>query len=136
MNRRIRIALLALMLAALAFLVPSPALTMEHTMYGACVALAALLAVLTLRQLRAAQVNKAYGQDDGPTAAIFPVDPLDLALWCIPAAFVGARLSYCLARSSFYFLEMGPLSVLRTWEGGFMLYGAALGALLAAGLLA
>lgn len=136
MNRRIRIALLALMLAALAFLVPSPALTMEHTMYGACVALAALLAVLTLRQLRAAQVNKAYGQDDGPTAAIFPVDPLDLALWCIPSAFVGARLSYCLARSSFYFLEMGPLSVLRTWEGGFMLYGAALGALLAAGLLA
>lgn len=136
MNRRIRIALLALMLAALVFLVPSPALTMEHTMYGACVALAALLAVLTLRQLRAAQVNKAYGRDDGPTAAIFPVDTLDLALWCIPAAFVGARLSYCLARSSFYFLEMGPLSVLRTWEGGFMLYGAVMGALLAAGLLA
>lgn len=136
MNQGIKIALLALMLAALVFLVPSPALTMEHTMYGACVALAALLAVLALRQLRAAQVKREYGQADGPTAAIFRVDPLDLALWCIPAAFVGARLSYCLARSSFYFLEMGPLSVLRTWEGGFMLYGAALGALLAAGLLA
>ena len=53
MNRRIRIALLALMLAALVYLVPSPALTTEHTLYGACVALAALLAVLALRQLRA-----------------------------------------------------------------------------------
>lgn len=134
MNRRIKIALLALMLAALVFLVPSPALTTERTMYGACVALAALLAVLALRQLRVAQVKRRYGQ--AAIAAIFPVDALDLALWCIPAAFVGARLAYCLARASFYFLELGPLSVLRTWEGGFMLYGAAFTALLAAGLLA
>ena len=136
MNQGIKIALLALMLAALVYLVPSPALTMEHTLYGACVALAALLAVLALRQLRADRVKEAYGQVDGPTAVIFRIGVLDLALWCIPAAFVCARLAYCLARSSFYFLEMGPLSVLRTWEGGFMLYGAALGALLAAGLLA
>ena len=93
MNQGIKTALLALMLAALVFLVPSPALTMEHTMYGACVAFAALLAVVALRQLRAARVKKAYGQADGPTAAVFPVDALDLALWCIPAAFVGARLA-------------------------------------------
>ena len=136
MNQGIKIALLALMLAALVYLVPSPALTTEHTLYGACVALAALLAVLALLQLRADRVKEAYGQVDGPTAAIFRIGVLDLALWCIPAAFVGARLAYCLARSSFYFLEIGPMSVLRTWEGGFMLYGAVLGALLAAGLLA
>ena len=46
MNQGIKIALLALMLAAPVYLVPSPALTTEHTLYGACVALAALLAVL------------------------------------------------------------------------------------------
>ncbi len=132
MNKGIKIALLTLMLAALVFLVPSPALAMQHSMYGACVALAALLAVLMLRQLRAATAHRSGGLD----AANGEVDALDLALWCIPAAFVGARLAYCLARLSFYFLEMGPLSVLRTWDGGFMLYGAALGALLAAGLLA
>ncbi|MGN0776152.1 MAG: prolipoprotein diacylglyceryl transferase family protein [Candidatus Ventricola sp.] len=123
MNKGIKIALLALMLASLAFLVPSPALAMGHTMYGACTALAALLAVLML-------------QKNQRTTPVGGIDALDLALWCIPAAFVGARLAYCLARSSFYFLEMGLLSVLRTWEGGFMLYGAVLGALLAAGLLA
>ncbi|MGN0773536.1 MAG: prolipoprotein diacylglyceryl transferase family protein [Candidatus Ventricola sp.] len=134
MNKGIKIALLALMLAALVFLVPSPALTAEWTMYGACVALAALLAVLALRQLRVAQAKRRYGQ--AAIAAIFPVDAIDLALGCIPAAFAGARLSYCLVRFSFYFLEMGPLSVLRTWEGGFLLYGAVLGALLAAALLA
>ena len=67
---------------------------------------------------------------------IHRVHHLDLALFTIIPAFVFARLCYCLARFSFYFLEMGPMSVLRTWEGGFMLYGAALGALLGAGLLA
>lgn len=136
MNRRIKIALLALMLAALVDLVPSPTLAMERTPFGACTALAGLLAVLTLRMTRMAQAKRQFGRDDGLVAVIFKVDALDLALCCVPAAFAGARLSYCLARFSFYFLEMGPASVLRTWEGGFMLYGAAFGALLAAGLLA
>lgn len=136
MDRRIKIALLALMLAALVYLVPSPTLAMERTPYGDCVALAGLLAVLTLRLMRMARVKKQFGQADGPTVAVFKAGTLDLALCCVPAAFVGARLLYCLMRFSFYFLEMGPLSVLRVWEGGFMLYGAALGALLAAGLLA
>lgn len=136
MNRRIKVALLVLMLAALVGLVPSPTLAMERTPYGACVALAGLAAVLTLRLMRLAWVKRRYGQADGPTAVVFKVETLDLALWCIPAAFVGARLLYCLMRFSFYFLETGPLSVLRTWEGGFMLYGAAFTALLAAGLLA
>ncbi|MCI7705013.1 MAG: hypothetical protein MSP08_11860, partial [Clostridiales bacterium] len=81
MNQGIKIALLALMLAALVYLVPSPALTTEHTLYGACVALAALLAVLALRQLRVDRVKEAYGQVDGPTAAIFRIGVLDLALW-------------------------------------------------------
>lgn len=105
------------------------------TPYGLCVAAAALAAVLLLRFLRIAAAKK-YTPGDGPIAVIYKADHLDLALWCIPFAFVFARLSYCLARFSFYFLEMGPVSVLRTWEGGFMLYGAALGAMLGAGLLA
>ena len=105
------------------------------TPYGLCVAVAALAAVLLLRFLRIAAAKK-HAPVDGPIGVIYKVDHLDLALWCIPLAFVFARLSYCLARFSFYFLEMGPMSVLRTWEGGFMLYGAALGAMLGAGLLA
>lgn len=95
------------------------------TPYGAAVALAALAAALLL----AAQRRRASAEGNS-------VDVLDLALWCIPSAFVGARLLYCLARFDFFFIEMGPASVLRTWEGGFLLYGAVLGALTAAALLA
>ena len=136
MNKTIQTALTALVLLALIPLVPSPALAMGQTLYGACVAASGALAVLLLRQLRIREAKRRHPHPDGPIAVIYKVHHLDLALWAIIPAFVLARLSYCLARFSFYFLEMGPMSVLRTWEGGFMLYGAALGALLGAGLLA
>lgn len=137
MNKWMKTALFAVMLAALALAIKSPALSYPTAHYGAVVAGAALLAVLLLRGLRIADVKRRYaGRSDGPIAVIYKVDHLDLALVSIPAALVGARLAYCLARFSFYFVEMGPLSVLRIWEGGLMLYGAALGAMLAAGLLA
>lgn len=136
MNKTIKTALLVLVLAALVFLVPSPALAMGHTAYGAFAAASALLGMLLLRHLRVCDAKRRHGSSDGPIGVICKVYHLDLALWCVIPAFVLARLAYCLARFSFYFLEMGPVSVLRTWEGGFMLYGAALGALLGAGLLA
>lgn len=136
MNRSIKIALMALVLAALAVLVPSPALAMGHTLYGVFVAVAAALSVLLLRWQRVRAAKENHPHADGPVAVIDKLHHLDLALAAILPAFALARLSYCLARFSFYFLEMGPVSVLRTWEGGFMLYGAALGALLGAGLMA
>lgn len=136
MNVKLKTALLALVLAALVYLVPSPALAMGHTPYGACVALGCVLAVLLLRHMRIREAKRRHPHADGPIAVIYRIHHVELALWCVIPAFVLARLSYCLARFSFYFLEMGPVSVLRTWEGGFMLYGAVLGALLGAGLLA
>lgn len=125
MNRNRKIALLALETAALAALVPSPAMATGFSMYGVCVALAALLAVLAL-----------HGAGRQKRSAGNAVEALDLAAVCIPAAVVGARLCYCLSRFGYYFLEMHPLSVLRVWEGGYMLYGAVLFALAAAALLA
>ena len=91
------------------------------TVYGLCVALAALGATLLL-------CAGARGAGH--------VQPLRLAVFCIPAAFVGARLLFCLVRFGFFFMELGPLSVFHTRMGGFLLYGAVLGALLAAALLA
>lgn len=135
LKNTIRILLLAAELLLLAVLVPSPALTVAErlvTPYGACVSAAALLAVLLLAGLRR---QAQPGKQDGPTAAVWRVDALELAMVCIPLAFAGARLAYCLARFSFYFLEMGPLYVLRTREGGFMLYGAVAGVLLGGLLL-
>lgn len=136
MNQSIKAVLTALVLLALIALVPSPALAMGHTFYGAFVAASGALAVLLLRHLRVRAAKRNHPHTDGPIAVIYKIHHLDLALYTIIPAFVFARISYCLARFSFYFLEMGPVSVLRTWEGGFMLYGAVLGALLGAGFLA
>lgn len=137
MNKWIKSALFAVMLAALALLVKSPALTYPTAHYGVVVAAAALAAVLLLRGLRISQAKARHaGAKDGPVGVIYRVDHLELALAVLPAALIGARLAYCLANFSFYFVEMGPLSVLRIWEGGGMLYGAVLGAMLAGALLA
>jgi len=136
MNQTIKAALTALVLLALVWLAPSPALAMGFTPYGVFAAAAGVLSIGLLRWQRIHEAKRRHPQTDGPIAVIYKVHHLDLALASIVPAFVFARLAYCLARFSFYFLEMGPVSVLRTWEGGFMLYGAALGALLGAGFLA
>lgn len=137
MNKWMKRALLAVMLTALALMIKSPALSYPTAHYGVVVAVSALAAVLLLRGLRMADAKKRYaGANDGPVGVIYKVDHLDLALAVLPAALIGARLAYCLSRFSFYFVEMGLLSVLRVWEGGCMLYGAALGALLAGALVA
>ena len=52
------------------------------------------------------------------------------ALWAIPLSLLGARVFYCLCRISMY-LEIGPISILKLWEGGYALWGAVGGACLA-----
>ena len=99
MKRVVQALLLAAMAALLAVLAPSPALG-SWTPYGAGVGAGVLLAVCLLLGLR-----RHGGIYDAR------IDPMELALVCVPAAFIGARLSYCLVRFGFYFLEMGPLSV-------------------------
>ena len=133
-NRWMERGALAAMLCALAALVPSPALYGLWTPYGIGVALSVLAAMGLMQVLRTAEARKQAGMQ--AIGVIHRIRVQEYALWCVPAAFVCARLAYCLAQFGFYFMEMGAVSVLRTWEGGFMLYGAALGAALAAASLA
>ena len=58
---------------------------------------------------------------------------LDVALWGVPAALIGARLYYCIFRWADY--ADHPLSVLRVWEGGLAIYGGVIGGLLGVWLL-
>lgn len=53
------------------------------------------------------------------------------ALLALPLGLLGARLFYCAARLSLY-QEIGFVSMLHLWEGGYALWGAVGGAALAA----
>ena len=57
------------------------------------------------------------------------------ALLALPLGLVCARLFYCLARVTLY-MEIGLGNVLRLWDGGFALWGAVGGAVVAAILTA
>jgi len=57
---------------------------------------------------------------------------IDLALWGVPAAIIGARLYYVIFSWDTY--AQNPVSALYVWEGGLAIYGGILGGL-AAGLV-
>ncbi len=57
------------------------------------------------------------------------------ALLALPLGLIGARAFYCLARLDFY-IEMGLSEIFMLWHGGYALWGAALGAVIAAILTA
>lgn len=127
---------LAIVLLLIAVLVSSPAL-MEgafFTLYGQFIAVAAAFAALLLNKTR--KLTLSLGGSDAETEAIDRVKTPVLAVCCTAAALVGARLLYCLVRYDFYLFDVGLAGALRIWEGGFMLYGAAAGAMLAACALA
>lgn len=126
----------ALFMLVIAVLVPSPALTESafFTLYGQFTALAAAFAVLLVHTTRRQALR--LGARDWEKDAIEKVPTSLLSACCIGGALVGARALYCLVRYDFYLFEVGIAGVLRIWEGGFLLYGAALGAVLAAVLLA
>ena len=54
---------------------------------------------------------------------------VDLALWGVPSAIIGARLYYVIFSWSAY--ADHPISALYVWEGGLAIYGGLLGGLLA-----
>lgn len=56
---------------------------------------------------------------------------IDMALWAVPPAIVGARLYYVAFRWNVFAED--PMSILRVWEGGLAIYGAVIGGF--AGLL-
>jgi phosphatidylglycerol:prolipoprotein diacylglycerol transferase len=57
------------------------------------------------------------------------------ALLALPLGLIGARAFYCLARLDYY-IEMGLSEIFMLWHGGYALWGAALGAVIAAILTA
>ena len=57
------------------------------------------------------------------------------ALLALPLGLIGARAFYCLARLDYY-IEMGLGEIFALWHGGYALWGAALGAVIAALLTA
>lgn len=95
---------------------------MPVTAYALCIviALALGLVLLTWEQ-------KKHGLR-GDTAEIF-------ALLALPLGLVCARLFYCVCRLDFY-SEVGLAEMVRLWNGGYAMWGAALGAVIAAILTA
>ena len=92
------------------------------TAYALCIVAALALGLL----LMAWQQKKNALRCD--TAEIF-------ALLALPLGLVGARMFYCLARLT-VFMELGMGNMLRLWDGGYAMWGAAGGAVLAAILTA
>lgn len=88
------------------------------TAYALCL-VAALCAALALLAVQCRRLS------------LRPGTALTMALWMLPLGLVGARLFYCLARLSF-FMEVGPHSMLKMWNGGYALWGALGGAVLGA----
>lgn len=88
------------------------------TAYALCIALSLAMGLWLLGR---EQKRRGLRAD---TAGIF-------ALLSLPLGLLGARAFYCLARISFY-LEIGAENMLRLFDGGYALWGAAGGAALAA----
>ena len=78
--------------------------------YGLLIAIGFLLAIL-------------YGIKRAEEFGINPDKMIDVALFTVPVAFLGARMYYVLfsADRAEYFAD--PLSILRVWEGGLGIYG-------------
>lgn len=92
------------------------------TLYAALLVCAFVLGLLMLYR----EQKKASLRSD--TTEIF-------ALLALPLGLICARLFYCLARLTLY-MEIGLESVLRLWEGGYALWGAFGGVVIAALLTA
>lgn len=59
---------------------------------------------------------------------------IDVALWAVPAAIIGARLYYVAFQWEMY--ANNPIRILYVWEGGLAIYGGVIGGALALLLLA
>lgn len=83
--------------------------------YGIIIAVGFLLAVLY-----AVRRSKQFGltQDD----------VIDMLLWAVPLAVIGARAYYCIFSWDLY--RDDPIRVLYIWEGGLAIYGGIIGAVI------
>lgn len=58
---------------------------------------------------------------------------VDMALWAVPCALIGARLYYVAFNWGYY--GKNPLNILYVWEGGLAIYGGIIGGAIGAWLL-
>lgn len=89
------------------------------TGYGLSLTLGGAIAVILI-----ALVAKRDGLEQKPVQVF--------AMLAIPLGLLAARLGYCLVRVYFWVEDVGLGWFFRFWEGGYVLYGAVLGAMLAA----
>ena len=57
-----------------------------------------------------------------------PDTGIDMVLWAIPAAVIGARIYYVIFRWDVY--SLSPVRILYIWEGGLAIYGGVIGGLI------
>lgn len=90
------------------------------SIYGLLIACAILLAVAVCqREAR----RRGLPQDTG----------LDMALWAVPLAVIGARVYYVIFRWDLY--RARPLTALYFWQGGLAIYGGVIGGFIGLWLL-
>lgn len=89
--------------------------------YGIIISFAFLLAIL-------------LAQRDARKYDINPEHIIDLALFAIPAAIIGARLYYVVFQWQDFIYH--PRDIIRIWKGGLAIYGAILAAIVVAYLFA
>lgn len=56
-------------------------------------------------------------------------DLLDLLLWMVPAAIIGARIYYVAFQWGYY--SVHPINILKIWQGGLAIHGGVIGGTLA-----
>ncbi|MBQ4551709.1 MAG: prolipoprotein diacylglyceryl transferase [Clostridia bacterium] len=59
---------------------------------------------------------------------------IDMALYAVPAAIIGARLYYVIFQWPYFARD--PWAILRVWEGGLAIYGAVIGGAIGLAILA
>ena len=91
------------------------------TVYGVLIALAIALGVFLCGRNEA---RLGLPKDTG----------IDIALWGVPFALVGARLYYVAFEWAYY--AANPVKILYVWEGGLAIYGGVIGGIIGALLLA
>lgn len=85
--------------------------------YGVIIACGAILGVL-------------LALNEAPKRQIMKDDLIDLVLWGIPFALIGARIYYVIFQWSFY--SKYPSEIIKIWHGGIAIYGGLIAAFIVA----
>jgi phosphatidylglycerol---prolipoprotein diacylglyceryl transferase len=100
--------------------------------YGLMYVIAITLGFILLsREVRRRRLTTGIGEK---TRVLTTDDLLDLMLWTIPAAIIGARIYYVAFQWGYY--SVHPLDMIKIWQGGLAIHGGVIGGGLAVYLYA